>query len=374
MDADRFDAITRTLAARATRRLTLGGLIGAGMAGAAAAITAGKNGNRKDKDKNTQHNTRRGKPGRAQAPGDCANPGPGRSLEGCNFAGRDFTGRDLSGSEMNDATFRNAVLVDTDLSGSDMAGTSFRGANLCGAKLSSSSLVNADFRGSTGSDGRPTNLTRADLRSSKCKGTRFNANTIFCGTRTCNGTVRNDDCPAGVDPADACCRDADCSAGETCKGGVCTCEGCRNGDACTAGDRWAQCGANDDTCRACANGQVCAGRQTCVACAIASGEREGGTFCEVRANFAKYQCSPNCACAKGILGTSEYDVCFGGPAYCTRGSILCEFAADCVLEGLGTDCVVVGDCEEGCTRACVTRCTGDEGSVTEPPRLVILDE
>ena len=375
MDAVRFDAIARSLATRATRRRALAASIGAGLAGVASTATAGKNGNRKHKNKNKQQNKRRGNRGQPDAQGSCADPGPGSNLDGCDFAGRDFSGQDLSGSEINDATFRNAVLVDTDLSGSDMARTSFRGANLCGATLSSSSLVNADFRGSTGSDGRPTNLTRADLRSSKCKGTLYDANTIFCGTKTCNGAVRNDGCPAGVAPADVCCLDTDCPTGEVCRQGVCVCEGCRNGDTCPAGDAWSQCGADGALCRACNDGQVCAaGRQSCVACSISSSERVGGTFCEVRGAFAKYQCTSNCRCAKGILGTSEYDVCFGGAAYCRRGpEQICEFAADCVIEGVGTDCIVVGDCEEGCTRACVTRCTDDEGLAGGPPQLVILD-
>jgi hypothetical protein len=369
MDAARFDALARILGAPATRRRALGRLIatGAGLAGAVASATAGKNRNRKKPHK------RLGKGRQPGAQNNCANPGPGSSLDGCDFAGRDFSGRDLSGSEINDATFQNAVLVDADLSGSDMARTSFRGANLCGAKLSSSSLAAADFRGSTGADGRPTNLTRADLRSSKCKGTLFDANTIFCGTTTCNGAVRNDGCPAGVSPDDVCCADADCLAGEVCERGVCTCKGCRSGDTCPAGDAWAQCGADGATCRACGDGQICAAdSRTCVNCSISTSV--GGTFCEVRGAFSKYQCTATCRCAKATIGDSTYSVCFDGPAYCRRGpEQICEFPADCVIEGLGTDCIEVGDCEPGCRTACVTRCT-EEGSGGGPLQLVVLDE
>jgi hypothetical protein len=369
MDADRFDTIARMLAARATRRRTLGGLLGAGLTVGVASAAADKHRNRLRK----KRHQRRGKRGQPQAQGECADPGPGTNLDGCDFAGKDFSGRDLSGSDITDATFRNAVLVDTDLSGSDMARTSFRGANLCGAKLSSSSLANADFRGSSGSDGRPTNLTRADLRSSKCKGTIFDANTIFCGTKTCSGAVRNDGCPAGVDPEDTCCADADCPAGEVCQRGTCTCEGCRDGETCPAGDAWAQCGANGTPCRTCGDGQICAADSgTCVNCSIFT--RVGGTFCEVRDAFSKYQCTATCRCAKATIGDGTYSVCFDGPAYCRRGpEQICEFPADCVIEGLGTDCIVVGDCEPGCRTACVTRCTEDEGSGGGPLQLVVLD-
>ena len=127
-------------------------------------------------------------PGASPGPApQCANPGPGKNLNGCDFAGEDFSGQDLSGSSISDATFRNAELFDTDLSDTTMRRTTFRGANLCSANLSSSSLNRADFRGSTGPDGRPTNLTRANLRGSSCGGVLFNNQTIFCQTITCNG-------------------------------------------------------------------------------------------------------------------------------------------------------------------------------------------
>ena len=101
-----------------------------------------------------------------------------------------------------------------------MRGTSFRGANLCGADLSSSQLRDADFRGFA-APGNATNLFRADLHSSGCSGTQFNARTLFCQTTTCNGTISNRDCPAGTAPADVCCLDADCGAGHACRNGTC---------------------------------------------------------------------------------------------------------------------------------------------------------
>ena len=227
MDAERFDTIVRTLAARTTRRRTLGGLIGAGLAGAAATATAatataGKNGNRKKRDQ------RRANRNGVQTASDCVSPGPGQNLSGCDFSGENLTGQDLSGSSMR--------------------GTNFRNANLCGANLSSSTLTNADFRGA--------NLTRATLRSSNCRGTLFDATTIFCGTTTCNGAVRNTSCPGGVPPGDACCVDVGelCANGGQCCSGICEGEAgnqrCQAHDTggCQPGYTLADCGGTDVRC------------------------------------------------------------------------------------------------------------------------------
>jgi hypothetical protein len=89
-----------------------------------------------------------------------------------------------------------------------MKGTKFRRADLTGADLSSSNLKNADFR--------QANLTCADLHSSACGGANFN-NATFCQTRTCNGSVRDDDCPPDFDP-DSCC---DCGPTTVCDAGQC---------------------------------------------------------------------------------------------------------------------------------------------------------
>jgi hypothetical protein len=490
MDAERFDAIARKLGARATRRGALAGLIGTGLAGAAA-VRAARNDRRGKKG-------RRGA-GRPRAKANCANPGPSKTLNGCDFSGKNFSGKDLSGSEINDATFANAELVGADLSDSSMRRTTFRGANLCRATLTSASLNKADFRGADGPNGRPTNLTRADLRSSGCGGVQFDANTIFCGTRMCDGAIRNDDCPAGVDPEHACCTDADCGpnricrngacvpdagtctagqdfcqnsgtascngdsgwdcfvtasgasfcglsgfcsgcsrgeegaavtgpgsacvdttgescgcdnvnnracvspcgpcandaqcgAGRVCCGGECkfgnccsavdcggdgrcvqnhcTCDGCRAGHDCRAGDAWGQCGNGGAPCAECHANQVCAANQTCVSCEF--GRITRGTYCDVRENFAKHQCGPNCACAEN---PQALGFCFNSSAnaYCTTGpEPICEFSADCVIEGLGDYCILAGECAERCNKTvCVTRCgSGDEGG---PPQLVVVD-
>jgi hypothetical protein len=150
-----------------------------------------------------------------------------------------------------------------------------------------------------------------------------------------------------------------------------------------AGNAWAECGANVLDCAACAQGEVCAaGRQTCVNCEANFDSPAARTFCDAVSGFATFQCAPNCGCAALQQGpTVVSGVCFGGVAYCSSHEPICTFAADCVIEGLGTHCVPLGTCQQagGCIQtACVTKCgTGASGGSNDtgggPPRIVVLD-
>jgi hypothetical protein len=221
--ADRGDinAVARLFAVSPSRRSVFGMLIGAGLGSAFGLAGAAK------RDRQRPRRTPRAKRKRKQQTvadlsseaADCANPGPSANLNGCNFNNRAFVGKDLSSSSMR--------------------GTRFRGTNLCGADLSSSQLKDADFRGFAAGQGsgNPTTLFRADLSSSGCTGTRFNDRTLFCQTRTCNGSIRDDDCPEGIAPQDVCCDDADCPEGRPCQSGRCcapVCAGkpCGTDDGC----------------------------------------------------------------------------------------------------------------------------------------------
>jgi hypothetical protein len=315
MDPERFDALTRWLGERATRRRTIGGLIGAGLVGVAAATAAGK-----------PHG---GKKGQAQP--DCAHPGPGKNLNGCDFSGRDFSGKNLS-----DATMRR---------------TNLRGANLCGANLSSSTLNNADFRGETGLGRRPTNMTRANLRGSTCGGLHSDANTIFCATRMCDGKVRNDGCPAGVDPKDVCCSEDDCGPGRLCQNNVCvpdpgTCRAgqnlCHEGTApcdnrpdcqcvsttsgatfCGSRGRCSDCTRDEDCIAVTGPGSVCADYS--------------GDFCSCRETNSR-RCVRPCGACTSDQQCNEIEHCCDGvcqeccsSADC-RGKETCE-AGRCVCQG-----------------------------------------
>ena len=220
MDRDSFDALARVLAKTPSRRLALGALLGAGLCG-----LAGAGGGATERRQQTRN--RRGQRKNAARPRavavDCLHPGPGSDLSGCRFQGVDFSDDDLSSSRMVGTIFTNATLVGTDLSSSNLKDTRIRNANLCGADVSSSQLRNADFRGA--------NLTNVDFRASSCDGAVFTG-VVLCNTRTCNGTIRNDGCPAGVVPEDVCCTDADCPNGQVCREGACAEATCQ--DACSA--------------------------------------------------------------------------------------------------------------------------------------------
>ena len=206
MDRDAFDDLTRRLAASPHRRTLIGALFGGGLAVLAEGVGAGK-----------RRRKRRIKKTRKAAAGRCSNPRRSSNLDGCNFDDAKFEGIDLSSSSMR--------------------GTLFRGAELCGANLGSSNLENADFRNA--------NLTRTTLRSSGCDGAIYDGATL-CGTIMCDGSVRNDGCPAGTDPNDICCGLAGCGPGRVCCG-----KRCQPGDCCSSADCGATGFCEDGICRSC---------------------------------------------------------------------------------------------------------------------------
>ena len=197
MDQSSFDRLARVLGTAGSRRAALGAAVGAAFAGTLGIAEARKQ-TRKGSNKQRKNGKKDQQAGVSAQAATCSNPGPSSNLNGCNFNNDDLSGADLSSSSMRE--------------------TRFRGTNLCGADLSSSNLRDADFRGFA--TGNATNLTRANLGSSGCKGTRFNAETIFCRTRTCDGSISDRDCPGGIAEG-ICCTDADCGIGVSCDGGGC---------------------------------------------------------------------------------------------------------------------------------------------------------
>jgi hypothetical protein len=229
MDANRFDRLTRSLAATAPRRGLFAALLGAGLAGVVGAADARKN-----------RRGQRRRNGRVAAHAvNCGKLASGQDVSGCDYTGEDHSGEDLSSAKMIKTVFRDATLVETNLHSANMKSATFRGAklqratlasgvlegaslreaNLCGANLRSAVVRHATFR--------DANLTKADLKSATgCNRATFTAGTTFCATRMCDGRIRNDDCPDGP-PPDSCCIDAECSAG-VCRGGRC-CDVCLDG-------------------------------------------------------------------------------------------------------------------------------------------------
>jgi uncharacterized protein YjbI with pentapeptide repeats len=217
MDHDAFDRLARLLGSAGSRRGALGALLGAAFAGASGVVAA--RGNRRGRSR------RRGLSAQAV---NCANLASGRDVSGCDYAGEDHSGENLSSAKMIKTVFRDATLVGTNLHSANMKSATFRGADLIGANLASGVLEGASLR--------DANLCRADLRSAVvrhatfrdanlalanlknaagCGSATFTAGTNFCGTKMCDGSIRNDDCPGGP-PPNLCCSDAECAVGESC--------------------------------------------------------------------------------------------------------------------------------------------------------------
>jgi hypothetical protein len=247
VDRDRFDALTRVLATTPSRRVALGALLAAAVAGVPG-LTAARNKKRKQRHKKRQK-TRTTRPGTEAASlsseaVQCDPPRHSARLVGCDYSGGDLDGVVLHSSNLKNAKFTGTSLIEANLHATTLTGADFSGANLCGADLSSSALRRAVFTGA--------NLTRADLHSSGCGGADFTGAT-FCNTIDCNGDVINPGCTA-------CCLDSDCGAGQICSLGTCV----AGQGTCASGDNF------------CANtAKTCDGRPDCQ-CRITS---EGTTRC-----------------------------------------------------------------------------------------------
>ena len=219
MDERQFDRLIRAFGAGVSRRATLAALLGSAISSVAAGVVAKPHPRQRTRHHNSkgrrQQRTKGASSVATQAV-NCQNLGRGVNVRGCDYTGEDHSGENLSGSTMVGTIFTNGTLIGARLSSSNLNSATFNGADLCLANLRGSTLRNVDFR--------DADLTKADLSGSSCTGIQFNAATVFCGTKTCNGTVRNDDCPSGP-PADFCCADAECPAPGVCCNGVC-CDGC----------------------------------------------------------------------------------------------------------------------------------------------------
>ena len=331
MEREDFDALARRFAAASSRRSALGLLLGAG---ATVFLDAAEAKRRHKKDNSRKRN----EVGKEAV--KCEPPRASANLKGCDYANRD--------------------LAETDLSSSTLTGANFLRADLCGADLSSSQLANADLRGA--------NLTLADLHSSGCRGVRVNADTTWCRTVDCNGTLRNDDC-LGLGAEEICCSASDCTdpakpicdrnrcvscSATTCPNGCCRngrctaecplCEICTDGQcvakACGACE---ECNANGDCESTCALCEECSGGQcvakTCGACEDCNAATGGcESICQSNETCCGGACtdtqtdSSNCgecgeACSAGYVcdeGTCR-STCTGPACVCPAGATACDW-------------------------------------------------
>ena len=235
MDRDRFDILTRLVAASRSRRAALGTLLGAALLGlplppVAAKRKATRKGKGKPKRRGRDRDRRqprpqRRRPAQTEAAGRCCSrnacvPGPGANLGKCCFEDAELAGENIQGANLGQANFARANLT----------GVNFRGAN-----LDRTCLVDADVTGA-----------------------RFGgANTgtaIYCRTRTDAGED-NSGCHRGTVCCPTCDEAHPCADDEVC------CDGrCVTGDCCDNGEQ-STCNAEEICCEhRCAAGECCAAR------------------------------------------------------------------------------------------------------------------
>jgi uncharacterized protein YjbI with pentapeptide repeats len=207
MDADRFDALARTLRSATTRRTALSGVV-AGVLGllglpAAADHRPTRSGRHRSRARDKRQPSAQSIPARCFRGTRCT-PGPGANISNCDFGGM---------TALRRANCRGCNASSIDLSRADASGADFGGANLGGA-----CLVDTD-------------LTGAVLKGAQLGGA------IFCRTRMPNGSLDNSGCAKGTACCPTTCRPATCqSLGKECGawpdgcGGTLSCGRCPLGD------------------------------------------------------------------------------------------------------------------------------------------------
>jgi hypothetical protein len=362
MDRDRFDTLARLLATSGSRRVTLGILLGV-LVGPTAAEAARKRRKDRSKDdgrdrdqgrsrdqalqsegrgkKRRKKKKKRGGSGHSQPspPPDCcgtkqcADPEPGSTSAGCDYAGRSFAGQDHNGSLFRGIDGREANFIGTDNRGSVFAeaclqGARFRRARLGGSTWGDACLFGADFTGADfGGD-----LTLFD-------------DARFCGTRMPDDSVNDRDC----NRATACCR-AELGGGDPCQDAAdcadqpCQTKTCQNGQCAytpviDGPDPGGECGAN-------ASGHCCEG----VCCDLGATECNPLGLCCVP-NCTGRQCGPD-GCG-GSCGTcpagqpcSEDGRCPCTPQSCPNGC--CDEDGNCQPGNTLQSCGTGGEACEPC--------------------------
>lgn len=354
MDADRFDALARSLHRPRSRRGALAAMLAGLLSPLAPADVEGKRrggkgrGGGKDKgktktndrdtgrgqsgkdDKNRGGGKRRGskdrglsqerkrqaaKPARAAAAcygGSNCTPGPGKNLSKCNYAGS----ATLKGKNLKGANLGNASVARGDASGSNLQGANLGGACLVDAKLTGATISSS------------TNFSTA----------------IRCRTTMPDGSIDNAGCNLGT----ACCPT--CDAAHPCPANQVCCNGrCRGGDCCTD----AQCRDPDEpicldfTCSPCTTNRQCGNGRVCC-----DGQCQSGNCCDeddcqdracqrktCTANRCEYAATNGASCDDGDPCTVE-DTCQNG-----------------TCSGRATDCSAQADaCNDGVCRAADGQC------------------
>ena len=282
MDADRFDAIVRSLHQPRSRR-GLTALL-ASLLLFVPTAAEGKRGRGKDRGGNGQGNAkandgargrgkgkkdeakrgsgkRRGdqerarsknqqrqdaKPALAKAAcygGSNCTPGPGKNLSTCNFAGSStLKGKNLKGANLGNASVARGDASGANLQGANLGGTCLVDARLTGAKINSSTNFAAAIRCRTTMPDGSINNSGCNLGTTCCP-TCDAAHPCPGEQICCNGRCRGGDCCTDAectDPEAPICLNFTCSPCTTnrqCGSGRVCCDGqCQSGNCCDEGD------------------------------------------------------------------------------------------------------------------------------------------
>ncbi|MFN8593307.1 MAG: pentapeptide repeat-containing protein [Thermomicrobiales bacterium] len=201
MDRDRFDRLSRLVAAGGTRRDALRLLLGGAAVSAAASIEGASARNKRHERQPTRVRAQQN----ATCPNTCNQNCSTKKLQGgANLSACNFDERDLDGVNLRSANLSKACFADASLRGADLRSTNVSGACFCGADL-----TGADFRGS--------NITTAQLACA----------TVACTTILPNGK-----------PATNCACPVECPPGSVCELGGCQpCTvSCPSGDGVACGN------------------------------------------------------------------------------------------------------------------------------------------
>ncbi len=266
MGHERFDALTRLLAARGSRRGAFGALLGMLVAGhdlGHGAATGRGKGKGRGKAKSQGRGKKSGAGGarieatatRCCGTKSCAKPTAGSNRYECNFAGMNLSGRAMTGVNFGridgrKTNFSNANVKGSNFGSACLHGAIFTGANVSSANFDRACLFGADFTGA-----RNLNVS-VNV-----------ATALLCKTRLADGSLSDRDCARASTCCGECSADGDCDENQVCCNGT-----CRDGDCCQTRD----CGAAGDVCAdfvcrcgaaaACSAPDVCCGSGASATC------------------------------------------------------------------------------------------------------------
>jgi hypothetical protein len=327
VDREQFDALTRLIGAKGTRRSALVALLSTlVLHQEPESIRAGgltRKGKGNGNGNVHHHKRRKGKRRRRSVappprvtprpltpvvvncfPGATCNfPGAGVVAKGCDFSDSDtFRDLDVSGAIFSGSNFTAADLAGADLRGALLDGACLVGADLFDARLDTSTLLEGAIFCNTVMPDGSRNDTGCS-RGNSCCPTCVAPRPCGAGQICCHGR-----CLAGV-----CCDDRDCPEHAVCTGGACVCA-----------PHYYPCGRSgvcipDDTC--CDDPDTCPENETCTGL--------GGACVFPCTSTAQCQSFGCFACA--VISTGDI-VCIGNPTdrscgVCPHGQVC--FAGHC---------------------------------------------